>query len=172
MHAELAKIDPNTASRLSPNDSQRIQRALEIWMITGQPMSELIGATHQTDLPVATFTISLEPSTRSVLHTRIERRFDQMLGEGLVDEVRALHARTDLHSGLPSVRCVGYRQVWDMLDGKIDLSTAREQAIAATRQLAKRQLTWLRSLPDRFVVDALSPVATDAVLALVSRLKG
>ena len=170
LHAELAKIDPATASRLAPNDSQRIQRALEIWMLSGQPMSELIGAAPQTDVPVATNTISLEPSTRSVLHARIAGRFDQMLEQGLVEEVRGLHARPDLHTGLPSVRCVGYRQLWSMLDAEVDLPTAREQAIAATRQLAKRQLTWLRSLPDRLVVDALSPSATDDIVDIVAGL--
>ncbi|MGE8591590.1 MAG: tRNA (adenosine(37)-N6)-dimethylallyltransferase MiaA, partial [Alcaligenes sp.] len=105
-------------------------------------------------------TISLEPSDRAALHARIEQRFDAMLAKGLLDEVRTLRARPDLHPGLPSVRCVGYRQMWAHLDGEVDLATAREQGIAATRQLAKRQITWLRAQPDRVIVDCL---ASDAV---------
>jgi tRNA dimethylallyltransferase len=170
LHAELAIIDPVTATRLSPNDSQRVGRAIEIWMISGKPMSELIGQAHQTDAPVQTITISLEPAERSALHARIAQRFDLMLQEGLIEEVRALHARPDLHIGLPSVRCVGYRQLWSMLEGEITQDQAREQAIAATRQLAKRQLTWLRSLPGRLVIDALSPHAVNDVLAIVAEL--
>lgn len=171
LHAELAIIDPVTAARLSPNDSQRVGRAIEIWMISGKPMSELIGQAHQTDAPVQTITISLEPSERSALHARIAQRFDLMLQEGLIEEVRALHARPDLHIGLPSVRCVGYRQLWSMFEGEITQDQAREQAIAATRQLAKRQLTWLRSLPGRLVIDALSPHAVDDVLAIVAEVR-
>ncbi len=170
MHTKLAEIDPVTAARLAPNDSQRVGRALEIWRISGTPMSELLGDAQQTDAPVPTVTISLEPSDRSVLHARIELRFDQMLQAGLIDEVRALHQRKDLHVGLPSVRCVGYRQYWSMLDGEITPTQAREQAIAATRQLAKRQITWLRSLPGRLVVDSLSPNAMEQVIALVEQL--
>lgn len=169
MHAKLAEIDPVTAARLAPNDSQRVGRALEIWRISGTPMSELIGDAQQTDSPVPTITISLEPSDRSILHVRIAQRFDQMLQAGLVDEVRALHQRKDLHVGLPSVRCVGYRQYWSMLDGDITPAQAREQAIAATRQLAKRQITWLRSLPGRQVVDSLSPNAEEQVIVLVEK---
>ncbi len=170
MHTKLAEIDPVTAARLAPNDSQRVGRALEIWRISGTPMSELLGDAQQTDAPVPTVTISLEPSDRSVLHSRIEQRFDQMLQAGLIDEVRALHQRKDLHVGLPSVRCVGYRQYWSMLDGEITPAQAREQAIAATRQLAKRQITWLRSLPGRVVVDSLSPTAVEQVIARVEQL--
>lgn len=172
MHAELASIDPVTAARLAPNDSQRVGRALEIWMISGQPMSTLLGQANQTDAPVPCVTISLEPGDRSILHARIAKRFDQMLAQGLIDEVRALHARQDLHTGLPSVRCVGYRQLWAMLDGECTLEQACEQAIAATRQLAKRQLTWLRSLPDRLIVDTLAPDALEQVLGLVEGLQG
>jgi tRNA dimethylallyltransferase len=132
-------------------------------------MSELLGHAQQTDAPVPTVTISLEPSDRSVLHTRIEQRFDLMLKTGFIEEVRALHQRKDLHTGLPSVRCVGYRQIWSMLEGEISLEQAREQAIAATRQLAKRQLTWLRSLPGRLVVDSLSQHAVQEVIDLVAQ---
>jgi tRNA dimethylallyltransferase len=172
MHAKLAEIDPITAARLAPNDSQRVGRALEIFRISGMPMSELLGEAQQTDVPVPTVTISLEPSDRSVLHARIEKRFDQMLQQGLLEEVRALHQRKDLHIGLPAVRCVGYRQYWSMLDGEITPLQAREQAISATRQLAKRQITWLRSLPGRLVIDSLSPNAAEQVIALIDKLHG
>ncbi len=172
MHAWLKTIDPITAQRLSPNDSQRVGRALEIWQISGQPMSALLGATQPADEPVATITLSLEPLERSLLHTRIAERFDQMLELGLFAEVQALHARGDLHPGLPSVRCVGYRQLWSVLEGELDLKLAREQAISATRQLAKRQITWLRSQPDRKIIDACSPNASDQVVQLVAKLTG
>lgn len=162
LHAELATLDPVTAARLAPNDSQRIQRALEICQLSGQPMSALLQRAERKpdDDGNRYLTISLEPSDRAALHARIEQRFDAMLRQGLLDEVRGLHARADLHPGLPSVRCVGYRQMWAHLDGQIDLDTAREQGIAATRQLAKRQITWLRAQPDRVIVDCL---AADAV---------
>lgn len=169
MHAELTRIDPVTAHRLAPNDSQRIQRALEIWHISGLPMSELIGKANPSDAPVATLTISLEPSDRSILHMRIAHRFDEMLEQGLLAEVENLHKLPDLHPGLPSIRCVGYRQLWSMLDGEVNMQTAREQAIAATRQLAKRQLTWLRSVPGRQIVDSLSPDALQQVLQCVQK---
>jgi len=154
LHAELAKVDPATAARLAPNDSQRIQRALEIHRLTGEPMSVRLARARPATPPHTYLTISLEPSERAVLHARIAQRFDAMLAAGFVAEVRALHERGDLHPGLPSIRCVGYRQYWHMLTGAIDATTAREQAIAATRQLAKRQLTWLRAQPERIVVDA------------------
>ncbi|WMD18438.1 tRNA (adenosine(37)-N6)-dimethylallyltransferase MiaA [Achromobacter seleniivolatilans] len=162
LHAELALLDPATAARLAPNDSQRIQRALEICQLTGQPMSALLQRDQRKpdDNDNQYLTISLEPSDRAALHARIEQRFDAMLARGLIDEVRGLRARPDLHPGLPSVRCVGYRQMWAHLDGEVDLDTAREQGIAATRQLAKRQITWLRAQPDRVIVDCL---AADAV---------
>jgi tRNA dimethylallyltransferase len=156
MHARLKTIDPVTAQRLSPNDSQRIGRALEIWQISGQPMSALLGATQPADEPVATITLSLEPLERSLLHTRIAERFDQMLELGLLAEVQALHARGDLHPGLPSVRCVGYRQLWAMLEGELDLKQAREQAISATlaQTPARSSPRWLSPPPrkQRFVI--------------------
>ena len=170
MHTELAQIDPDTAKRLSQNDSQRIQRALEIWHITGTPMSVLLNAPAQQDAPVKTLTLSLEPAERSVLHQTIAMRFDQMLEAGLLQEVQTLRARGDLHTNLPSVRCVGYRQLWSLLEGEIDLPTARLQAIAATRQLAKRQLTWLRSLPERKAIQACVPTTVDAVVQEVAAL--
>ena len=170
MHTELAQIDPDTAKRLSQNDSQRIQRALEIWHITGTPMSVLLNAPAQRDAPVKTLTLSLEPAERSVLHQTIAMRFDQMLEAGLLQEVQTLRARGDLHTNLPSLRCVGYRQLWSLLEGEIDLPTARLQAIAATRQLAKRQLTWLRSLPERKAIQACVPTTVDAVVQEVAAL--
>jgi tRNA dimethylallyltransferase len=167
MREELALLDPATAARLTPNDSQRIQRALEVCIVSGQPMSALLRrATAQRANEGDAYryiTISLEPADRAVLHERIARRFDIMLEQGLEDEVRALRARGDLHTDLPSVRCVGYRQLWAYLDGEIDLATARDQGIAATRQLAKRQLTWLRAQPQRTVVDCLAHDAVEQV---------
>ncbi len=166
LHAELARVDPATAARRAPNDSQRLQRALEIWRGSGRPMSDWLARPPVPVLPGWRFaTISLEPSDRSVLHARIARRYRAMIDAGLLDEVRALHARADLHPGLPSIRCVGYRQLWDHLDGRIALDQAIEQAIAATRQLAKRQITWLRSLPQRISVDCLSDRAAEQVAA-------
>ena len=169
LHARLAVLDPITAARLKPADSQRIQRAMEIITLTGQPMSSLLARAPKIALPFTLLPIALEPCERSVLHQRIADRFDQMLQAqpGLLDEVRALRARGDLHAGLPSMRCVGYRQAWDYLEGSIDLATLREQGMAATRQLAKRQLTWLRSMPDRISIDCLAPDAADQVLQQV-----
>jgi tRNA dimethylallyltransferase len=170
MHARLATLDPQTAARLKPNDSQRIQRALEIIQLTGKPMSELLAKAPKVDLPFDVLLVSLEPSDRSVLHARIAARFDAMLDGatgGLIAEVEALRSRGDLHLGLPSMRCVGYRQAWEYLDGAYDRQTLREKGIAATRQLAKRQLTWLRSMPDRIVVDCVSPNFAQTVLKQV-----
>lgn len=172
LHAELARLDPATAARLSPNDSQRIQRALEICRLSGKPMSELLGGARAAAEQGGPryHTISLEPSDRAGLHARIAMRFDAMLEAGFVEEVRGLHARPDLHPELPSMRCVGYRQLWGYLDGEVDLPTAREQGIAATRQLAKRQLTWLRAQPDRTVVDCLASDAAEQVVDAMGRL--
>lgn len=162
LHRQLALIDPNTAARLAPNDSQRIQRATEIWRVSGKSMSDWLEEDRPTADPTLRYiTLSLEPSNRLALHQRIQQRYHAMIDLGLVREVAQLHQRADLHPGLPSVRCVGYRQIWDYLDGKADLDVAVERAIAATRQLAKRQLTWLRSQPDRLIVDCLSPDAAD-----------
>jgi tRNA dimethylallyltransferase len=169
LHARLALLDPITAARLKPKDSQRIQRALEIIELSGQPMSSLLTGDSATQAaPYKLLPIALEPSDRSVLHTRIAQRFDQMLdGDALLNEVAALRARGDLHPGLPSMRCVGYRQAWEYLDGLVDRETLREKGVAATRQLAKRQLTWLRGMEDRIVIDCLAGDATQQVLARV-----
>ena len=145
VHRELERIDPVTAQRLDPNDAQRIQRAMEIFRLSGKPMSQLVGAAAAPDLPYRIVPLALMPGERSVLHERIAQRFELMLKQGLIDEVRGLRKKYQLTGELPSMRCVGYRQVWHYLDGKYDLESMRAKAIAATRQLAKRQLTWLRA---------------------------
>jgi tRNA dimethylallyltransferase len=180
LHAELARVDPVTAARLPPNDSQRIQRALEVYEVSGQPISSFqTGRTHNPDSPLApTHLISLEPLDRAWLHARIAQRFDDMLAAGFLDEVRALRARGDLSTELPSMRCVGYRQAWDMLDAHGDaltpeqLAELRDLGIVATRQLGKRQLTWLRSMPQRRVVACDAPDALAQVLRAVERRLG
>jgi tRNA dimethylallyltransferase len=172
LHARLAVLDPITAERLKPNDAQRINRALEIIELTGQPMSSLLSGRSKLELPFELVSFGLEPSDRAVLHQRIATRFDQMLGTrddtGLVAEVDYLRRRGDLHPNLPSMRCVGYRQAWDYLDATIDRPALRELSIIATRQLAKRQLTWLRSMPERIVIDCLAPDALDQLLKRVA----
>jgi tRNA dimethylallyltransferase len=167
LHARLATLDPETAARLKPMDSQRIQRALEVIALSGKPMSELFAQQVKKEPPFDLASFALEPSDRAVLHARIERRFDIMLEGGLLDEVKALRARGDLHLGLPSIRCVGYRQAWQYLDGEIDYKTMRDTGIFATRQLCKRQLTWLRSMPERTVIDCLAPDAADQLMQQV-----
>ncbi len=149
MHQRLAAVDPVSAARLKPNDSQRLQRALEVWELTGKPLSawhaeQEVGAPP----PYRFLRWAIAPTDRALLHRRIALRFEQMLEQGFVEEVKALRARGDLHLGLPSMRAVGYRQVWEWLDGQGDYADMREKGIAATRQLAKRQFTWLRSFAD------------------------
>ena len=173
MHAELAQVDPVTAARLAPADSQRIQRALEVFRISGLPLSHFHA--RQTPESEASQTpsgalISLEPVDRAWLHSRIAERFDQMLATGLVEEVQALRARGDLHPDLPSMRCVGYRQVWEVLDGTSPQAELRDKGIFATRQLAKRQITWLRSMPQRHVIACDQPDALKQVLHAVKHL--
>ncbi len=165
MHAELARIDPATAARLPPGDSQRIQRALEVFELTGVPLSQLQGRPRPPALALRT--IALLPADRSALHARITHRFDAMLAAGFIDEVRALVARGDLHPDLPSQRSVGYRQAWDHLLGRTDAVTFREAALQATRQLAKRQMTWLRSMDDALALDPLQPGTAAQVHAAV-----
>ena len=155
LHAELARVDRATAARLAPRDSQRIQRALEVYRLTGHSLSSRHGdglASPAASRFAGIAMLSLEPRDRAWLHQRIAQRFDSMLAHGLLDEVRALRARGDLHADLPALRCVGYRQAWEALEQGWSLPMLRERGIAATRQLAKRQLTWLRSMPTRAVV--------------------
>ena len=172
LHAELAALDPDAAARLKPTDAQRIQRALEIVTLTGRPLAESY-AKREDDAPLPPLTVlSLEPSDRAWLHARIAQRFDQMLAQGLVDEVRALRARYRLDPGLPSMRCVGYRQVLSFLEGETDAATLRDTGIYATRQLAKRQITWLRSMQIDQRIDCLRADAADAVLHAFARVCG
>ncbi|MDR0275157.1 MAG: tRNA (adenosine(37)-N6)-dimethylallyltransferase MiaA [Burkholderiaceae bacterium] len=154
LHAELARVDPTTAARLAPLDSQRIQRALEIWHLTGTPLSRLHALKKEAAEPPPIPVFSIEPQERAWLHERIARRFDAMLEQGFLDEVAALRARGDLSPALPSIRCVGYRQAWQALQEGWPPDELRARAIAATRQLCKRQLTWLRAMPNRRVLPA------------------
>ncbi len=182
LHAELAQVDPITAARLAPADSQRIQRALEVWHLSGKPLasfhkSKMIAGSAR---PIrARDLFSLEPQDRAWLHSRIEQRFDAMLRQGFIDEVRQLRARGDLHPDLPSMRCVGYRQAWQALDAQaagapgapLNSTELRERGIIATRQLAKRQVTWLRSMGERHVIACDAPDATvQLVQAVLQRL--
>ena len=171
MHAELCRVDPIAGERLAPHDAQRIQRALEVFHSTGLPLShyqrlsQTALPSKQTQAPESTVMVSLEPQNRHWLHERIGLRYQQMMGEGLVDEVERLRARGDLNLQLPSMRCVGYRQTWEALDEGLDLSNpavqlvVAERGATATRQLAKRQITWLRSMPWRHALhcDLLGP---------------
>jgi tRNA dimethylallyltransferase len=174
LHADLARLDPASAQRLAVHDAQRIQRALEVFRISGQPLSSFHQArpAAQNAAPL----IALEPTSRAWLHERIAMRFEAMLDNGLVDEVRALRARIAGHAGLPSMRCVGYRQVLEALDQGLGGDALRrrlvQSAVPATRQLAKRQLTWLRSMPQREVVPCDAPDATAQVIAAVQRCCG
>ena len=180
LHAELARVDPATAARLPPNDSQRIQRALEVYEVSGRPISSFqTGRTRNPDSPLdPEHLISLEPQDRAWLHARIAQRFDGMLAAGFLDEVRTLRARGDLSTELSSMRCVGYRQAWDMLDAHGDaltpeqLAELRDLGIFATRQLGKRQLTWLRSMPQRQLIACDAPDALAQVLRAVEALLG
>ena len=186
LHAELAAIDPVTAARLAPQDSQRISRALEVFRLTGLPLSHfhrqnaMQNIAEKTRYKRAVSLISLEPAERSWLHSRIAQRFDAMLAAGFLEEVKALRARGDLTPDLPAMRCVGYRQAWDWLDtheasaqnDPLRLHALRDQGIFATRQLAKRQITWLRSMPQRQVVACDDPLALQRVLELVKAFHG
>jgi tRNA dimethylallyltransferase len=172
MHARLAEVDALAAARLAPNDSQRIQRALEVWHSSGRPLSSFHAggsAGAVAGMPPALL-LSLEPTDRAWLHERIAARFDAMLAAGFIEEVQALRARGDLVSDLPSMRCVGYRQAWEALDGAWPIAELRERGIAATRQLAKRQITWLRSMPQRRVIPAEAPDAVAQAVRLVAQI--
>ena len=170
MHQQLSQVDPVTAARLMPNDSQRVQRALEVFEITGKPMSALLAESPSEDgregsvIPPWINLVSLEPSDRARLHLNLEKRFDEMLSGGLLEEVEALRKNTALHADLPAIRSVGYRQVWEYLDGQIDWAQMRYKALAATRQLGKRQLTWLRAIAGRNTFDPFNPNELKAAL--------
>ena len=170
MHAKLAQVDPETALRLKPNDSQRIQRALEVFAISGKPMSALLADSPSDDgregstIPAWINLVSLEPSDRKRLHQQLEKRFDEMLLAGFLDEVRSLKANTALHQDLPAIRSVGYRQAWEYLNGEIDAEQMRYKALAATRQLGKRQLTWLRAISGRKTFDPFNPKELQAAI--------
>jgi len=169
LHRQLAKVDPETAARLPPTDTQRIQRALEIHRITGEPMSELLKRKTQHELPYRVTSLALIPNNRSALHQRIATRFHEMMKQGLVDELHSLREKYPLHPDLPSMRCVGYRQAWQFIEGDITEAQLLDTGIAATRQLAKRQLTWLRSMPDNIELECLAPDLVQAVLDRLSQ---
>ncbi|WP_325985483.1 tRNA (adenosine(37)-N6)-dimethylallyltransferase MiaA [Pseudomonas protegens] len=165
LHDQLAAVDPESAARIHPNDPQRLTRALEVYWVSGLTMtahrqrqlaqSTEAGASGRSQLPYTVANLAIAPANRQVLHQRIAQRFTQMLEQGFIDEVVALRSRSDLHAGLPSIRAVGYRQVWDHLDGKLTSAEMQERGIIATRQLAKRQFTWLRSWADLQWLDSL-----------------
>jgi tRNA dimethylallyltransferase len=157
MHAELARVDPDTAARLKPGDAQRIQRALEVFRLTGEPMASSAGRRKTSHARLRFAGLALVPGERAALHRRIEERFDAMLRAGLVEELRALRLRYILSPGLPSMRAVGYRQAWQFLEGALDQAGLRERGIFATRQLAKRQLTWIRATAGVTTLDCFDP---------------
>ena len=168
LHKELARVDAETAARLQPTDTQRIQRAMEIYRITGQPMSELLAQRQSAELPCRILPIALVPGDRAQLHARIAARFKAMLERGLVDELRMLRGKYPLHADMTAMRCVGYRQAWRFIEGEINDVHLLETGIAATRQLAKRQLTWLRSMPDITLIDCL---ADDMLIQVVNTIE-
>jgi len=168
LHAELAQLDAQAAARLQPTDAQRIQRALEVVRLTGRPLAEAYAQKSAQPLPFRLHLIGLAPSDRALLHRRIEQRFEAMLAHGLVDELAALRRSYRLHAGLPAMRCVGYRQAWSHLEGEYGKDELRDRGIYATRQLAKRQLTWMNnSLPGIERFDCLRGDLFDAVIRLV-----
>lgn len=169
LHAELAKMDPQTAARLKPTDAQRIQRAIELTRLTGQTLDNLFAAQEKSALPYNSLMLALIPQDRSELHRRIAQRFDAMIAEGLVNEVEVLRQKYTLHADLPSMRCVGYRQAWEMIEGQIPPAEFRDRGVFATRQLAKRQLTWLKSMPGLAVYDPLATDVTTPVLEKVGQ---
>lgn len=163
MHLELAKLDPESAARLKPNDAQRIQRALEVVRLTGRTMAEIYATQERQPFPYKRLTIALMPTDRAWLHERIALRFDMMLAQGLVEETRTLRSKYQLHAELPSMRSVGYRQVWEMLEGEIPPQELRDRGIFATRQFAKRQITWLNSLPNLALFDCMKPALAETI---------
>ncbi len=172
LHERLKKIDPEAAERIHPNDPQRLQRALEVYELSGKPLTYMQKAAHQAACPYELHKIALVPADRSWLHQRIETRFDQMLEQGFIAEVQALFRRGDLSMEMPAIRAVGYRQVWDYLDGKIDYNMMRNRAIVATRQLAKRQMTWLRSEQAIKQYDAENYRLSSAISSILTFING
>jgi tRNA dimethylallyltransferase len=170
MHAELASFDPRSAARIQPNDAQRIQRALEVYRISGRTLSDFHAEAQQPDPNLAFTTYAWVPADRERLYDAIRMRFHAMLQAGLLDEVRRLHSRADLHADLPSIRAVGYRQLWEYLDGQVSLEAAVDKAIVATRHLARRQLIWLRAEEDIKFLNALEPNAHAHIEREVVRL--
>ena len=170
MHAQLEKVDPQSAKRIHPNDPQRIQRAMEVYELTGTPLSEWHAENKPENFPYETLKLALVPGDRTNLHQRIAQRFDHMLAEGFMDEMQQLYQRGSLHADLPSMRSVGYRQAWKHLDGEYNAQTMREKAIIATRQFAKRQLTWLRSESDLYTIPAERPDIHDVRQEIHSHL--
>jgi tRNA dimethylallyltransferase len=168
LHQQLAQLDPETATRLKPTDAQRIQRALEIVRLTGQTMGSFFAGQQVAELPFRLLPLALYPSDRALLHRRIEQRFDGMLNDGLVDEVIGLRTKYQLHADLPSMRCVGYRQVWDMLEGHLPKNELRDRGVFATRQFAKRQLTWLKSMKYLQTLDPFAGDASNQAIAAVT----
>ena len=165
LHAELSRVDPRTAARLDPNDAQRIQRALEVFYLSGTPMSDLLEVKPGAQLPNRVIQVALLPSDRGALHNRIEVRFQEMLELGLIAEVESLRRDFELRPDMPSMRCVGYRQTWQYLDGQFGMKDLHDRGIAATRQLAKRQLTWLRAMNELRVFDSLAADLPEQVIA-------
>ena len=168
LHRQLCEIDPVAGSRIHPNDPQRLSRALEVFFISGKTLTELTKTAGEA-LPYDVYQFAIAPASRELLHQRIALRYDQMLASGFEAEARALFARGDLHTDMPSIRCVGYRQMWSYLSGEIDYDEMVYRGICATRQLAKRQMTWLRGWPDVHWLDSDAPeLARNAVLQVVS----
>ncbi|ATJ83759.1 tRNA (adenosine(37)-N6)-dimethylallyltransferase MiaA [Halomonas beimenensis] len=167
LHTELARVDPVAAERIHPNDPQRLMRALEVYRVSGRPLTALWREQRPETFPWRTLSIGLAPADRAMLHARIAARFDAMLEAGFLDEVAALRARGGLHPQLPAMKSVGYRQGWEYLEGALDYPTFRHRGIVATRQLAKRQLTWMRGWPELHWVDSLGPDPLGEVLKLV-----
>ena len=167
LHRALEKVDAVSAQRIHPNDPQRLMRALEVYYASGRPMSELWAEQQPETFPWRVMSIALAPENRQILHDRIAVRFKTMLAEGLIDEVAALKQRDDIHSDLPAMKSVGYRQVWEYLDGKYHHAELIERGVIATRQLAKRQLTWLRSWPSLTWINSQHPDSMDKVLKFV-----
>ncbi|WP_263322452.1 tRNA (adenosine(37)-N6)-dimethylallyltransferase MiaA [Endozoicomonas sp. Mp262] len=169
LHTQLAEIDPQAADRINPTDTQRLQRALEVFRATGRPLSAWHNEQQKTSLPYNVINLAIAPADRAILHERIARRFKLMIENGFEQEVRALYQRGDLNTAMPSIRAVGYRQMWSWLDGELTWEGMVEKGIIATRQLAKRQLTWLRSWPNVNWLDSLSPDIKNDALHIIQQ---